>query len=748
MEEVKKTFEQTACHPSFTDGTLIQSASSAPGSSHTVFHALVSTSQRDLQRQKKRKALQTFSLFVDFESSKANDSTAPSVVSVPTPFPNACDDLISFTTHSPTGRLAIIRAVSPAKPSANEKKEFYIEVWEKNALVKSFATSEHHGDIYEAASTFGCLQWCPEGKRLLYCAEKKQPVRKSCWEATKPEEEGDKKTTGQDSTNNSNAPQQTLTLGDDLPSELEKFQYKESYGEALSSAFDPQLWILDWESGEFSQPLKDTFPADLTVGQAVWNPDGNSIVFVGWPEQYRRLGLIYCFNRASSIYQFDLTKPQAQIERISKDPYAARSPQFSPHGTHLIWLESVIGGPHNAPSRLIECAWQEEGKPQQVLVDIVDGDVDLGIYLYRFPPRCWISRTQMVLSTAFRSERVLAFMDFDTRRLTRITSSSTGPLQFGSWQLLDVNAQHNVILAAWSSIDTPPIAVIGTMSASGNLSWSNLTPCNTIPGISWRVLEFPSDSVTWEAVLATPKDHTKKPFPLIAFPHGGPHSAFDSGYYHHVAGFVSQGYAVVLVNYRGSLSFGQKGIDSLPGKVGEQDVNDVNDAVSRVIIEGFADPNKVVVYGGSHGGLLSAHLTGQFPDRYKACVMRNPVIDVSVMAGITDIPDWCYVEAGLQYDADAMTSAASVTVREKMMQASPIMHVSTVQAPTLVLLGAKDKRVPMSQGLMWHRALKSLGVTTRVHVYAEEQHPLAGVECDGDVFVSSCMWFAKHLAEQ
>nr|XP_014348425.1 PREDICTED: acylamino-acid-releasing enzyme-like [Latimeria chalumnae] len=230
--------------------------------------------------------------------------------------------------------------------------------------------------------------------------------------------------------------------------------------------------------------------------------------------------------------------------------------------------------------------------------------------------------------------------------------------------------------------------------------------------------------------------------PLLVYPHGGPHTMFAAGWLLIPTLFCRIGFAVLLVNYRGSTGFGQDNILSLSGNVGDQDVKDMQYSVETVLKREPIDAERIALLGGSHGGFLACHLIGQYPDFYKACAMRNPVINIASTLGSTDIPDWRYTEVGLNYSYDQLPSPAAMTL---MLTKSPIVYASQVKTPVLLMLGEKDKRVSPYQGLEFYRVLKTRRIPVRLLWYRGHSHSLSNVGAESDGFMNSALWIISHL---
>jgi len=91
------------------------------------------------------------------------------------------------------------------------------------------------------------------------------------------------------------------------------------------------------------------------------------------------------------------------------------------------------------------------------------------------------------------------------------------------------------------------------------------------------------------------------------------------------------------------------------------------------------------------------------------------------MVGVTDIPDWTFVETGIRSDYDDVPSVDSLRLMREM---SPAAFISKVETPVLMLLGAKDRRVPPSNGIAFAHSLRQRGVDVKVVIFPEDEHGL------------------------
>ena len=122
--------------------------------------------------------------------------------------------------------------------------------------------------------------------------------------------------------------------------------------------------------------------------------------------------------------------------------------------------------------------------------------------------------------------------------------------------------------------------------------------------------------------------------------------------------------------------------------------------------------SKATAYGGSHGGFLSTHLIGQYPNFYSAASVRNPVTHLETMLGLSDIPDWTINEALGKYDYK-FGQMATPELYSLLHEHSPTKYIDQVKTPILFMVGKVDLRVPPSQSMIYFKALSARNVPTK-----------------------------------
>ncbi|XP_010588098.1 acylamino-acid-releasing enzyme isoform X4 [Loxodonta africana] len=659
--------------------------------------------QRDLERMENIRFCRQYLVFHDGDSVVFAGPAGSSV--------ETRGELLS--RESPSGAMkAVLRKAGGTSPG--EEKQF-LEVWEKNRKLKSFNLSalEKHGPVYED-DCFGCLSWSHSETHLLYVAEKKRPKTESFFQTKALD----------------------VSASDDEMARLKKpdqaikgdqFVFYEDWGENMVSKSTPVLCVLDVESGNIS--VLEGVPENVSPGQAFWAPGDTGVVFVGWWHEPFRLGVRFCTNRRSALYYVDLA--EGKCELLSDDSLAVSSPRLSPDQCRIVYLKYPSLVPHHQCSQL--CLYDWYTKVTSVVVDIVPrqlGEDFSGIYCSLLPLGCWSADSQrVVFDSAQRSRQDLFAVDTQTGSVTSLTAGEQGCRgrgePAGSWKLLTIDL--DLMVAQFSTPSQPPSLKVGFLPPAGkekSVFWVPLEEAEPIPDIQWgiRVLQPPLEQENVQ--------------------YGGPHSSFVAAWMLFPALLCKMGFAVLLVNYRGSTGFGQDSILSLPGNVGQQDVKDVQFAVEQVLQEEHFSASRVALMGGSHGGFLSCHLIGQYPETYSACVARNPVINIASMMGSTDIPDWCVVEAGFPYSSDCLPD---LSVWAEMLDKSPIKYVPQVKTPLLLMLGQEDRRVPFKQGMEYYRALKARKVPVRLLLYPKSTHGLSEVEVESDSFMNAVLWLRTHL---
>ncbi|KAI5397368.1 hypothetical protein KIW84_063255 [Lathyrus oleraceus] len=366
----------------------------------------------------------------------------------------------------------------------------------------------------------------------------------------------------------------------------------------------------------------------------------------------------------------------------------------------------------------------------------------------------------MIISSIWHSCEVLLSVNVLSGEVLRISPEDSN----FSWNLLTLNG-NNILAISSNPVNVPQI-MYGIEKAKRNTTWNWSKISSPIFKCSDKVRSLLSSlqcsiqkiSVTdasndpmkgaakpFEAIFVSSKTKNKDLFhPLIVILHGGPQDVSLSHFSKSWAFLSSVGYSLLIVNYRGSLGFGEEALQSLPGKVGSQDVNDVLSAIDHVINLGLASPSKITVMGISHGGFLTTHLIGQAPEKFVAAAAINPVCNFALMVGTTDIPDWCYVEACGTIARNRFKETLSAEDLSLFYSKSPISHVSKVKAPTLFLLGAQDRRVPIFDGLQYARALKEKGSEVKIIMFQNDVHALKRPQSEWESILNIGVWFNKY----
>ncbi|MBP2367444.1 alpha/beta hydrolase family protein [Pseudonocardia parietis] len=205
---------------------------------------------------------------------------------------------------------------------------------------------------------------------------------------------------------------------------------------------------------------------------------------------------------------------------------------------------------------------------------------------------------------------------------------------------------------------------------------------------------------------------------------------------------ANRGYAVLQVNFRGSTGYGRRHITAAIGEFAGAMHDDLIDAVDRAVAQGYADPDRVAVVGGSYGGYAALVGVTVTPDRFAAAVDYVGISDLAnflatlplfVRANMTN--NW------IAYVGDPDDPEQLADMRRR----SPITMIDRITTPLLVAQGANDVRVVQAESDNIVAPLRDRGVPVEYLVADDEGHGFENPENQILLFRAIERHLAEHL---
>jgi dipeptidyl aminopeptidase/acylaminoacyl peptidase len=172
---------------------------------------------------------------------------------------------------------------------------------------------------------------------------------------------------------------------------------------------------------------------------------------------------------------------------------------------------------------------------------------------------------------------------------------------------------------------------------------------------------------------------------------------------------VDHGFAVAMVNYRGSTGYGRAWRDALEGNPGLTELEDLAAVRDHLVGAGIADSRRLVLAGGSWGGYLTLLGLGRQPELWSLGLALVPVADY--VAAFED-----EMEPLKAYDR-ALFGGTPAERPEFYRERSPITYADRLRVPALITAGRNDPRCPLRQIEIYVARLRDLNKPHHVYEY-------------------------------
>lgn len=224
------------------------------------------------------------------------------------------------------------------------------------------------------------------------------------------------------------------------------------------------------------------------------------------------------------------------------------------------------------------------------------------------------------------------------------------------------------------------------------------------------------DGVTINGYLTLPRGEKREKLPFVILPHGGPH-ARDTNHFDYWAQYLAQlGVGVIQPNFRGSSGYGDAFEAAGYGEWGRAMQDDVTDATQWVIEQGYADPERICIAGGSYGGYAALMGVIQHPELYQCAISLN---------GVTDMPRLVSDQKKYVGGTFRLQAVKPTDDDVSLQDISPRHNADKISDPVLIIQGDIDRAVIAYHGTRMQKSLKKAKVEHKFIEQEDGDHSLS-----------------------
>lgn len=347
--------------------------------------------------------------------------------------------------------------------------------------------------------------------------------------------------------------------------------------------------------------------------------------------------------------------------------------------------------------------------------------------LYGAPPRPLTSTGCMVAESEGSGNQLFVIHNCgnrDTRQASLIDASTGTERRLTNADLVLADAAVAPGYAAFvgaSANQAPMLRIIDLQTGATRLaeSYADYGYRNTLDGPSPRQVHLTSlDGLPFGAQLFMPA--TPGPHPALVYVHGGPprqmfpafhYSRYYANDYAINRKLAEQGFVVLAINYRSGIGYGRPFRDA-PGRAwrAATEYRDVLAAGRWLAAQPGVDPQRIGIWGGSYGGLLTGQALARNSDLFKAGVAVHGVFD------------WSWPSPVKGHLNPSVFFGVGEDDRKVAKAASPVGAISGWRSPVLLFSGDQDMNVDVVETIDLAQRLREQGVEVRTVIVPGEAH--------------------------